>query len=130
MSTQCKPNISTFASKARNRITIQQKVVTDTAYGGQAIVWDTVGNYWAQIKPSTGNEVFRSEQLQSRVTHKILIRYQSDFVNTKDFAAFRITYQGRVFNIRYIRNLHDDLETEGLEFQEIMAEENAPEAQA
>ena len=129
MSTQCKPNISKFNSLARNRVTIEQKTMTDTAYGGQAVDWISVGNYWAQIKPSSGNEYFRSQQLQSRVTHKIIIRYQSAFANTKDFAAFRITYQGRIFALRYIRNLHDDMETEGLEYQEIMAEENAPEVQ-
>ncbi len=130
MNTQCKPNISKFNSLARNRIAIEQKTVTDTSYGGQSIKWVVAGNYWAQIKPMSGSEVFRSQQLQSRVTHKILIRYQAEFANTKDFSAYRIVYQERVFNIRYIRNLHDDMETEGLEYQEIMAEENAGEVQA
>ena len=129
MNTQCKPNISKFNSIARNRISIQQKTMTDTAYGGQAVDWVINGTYWAQIKPLSGSEVFRSQQLQSKVTHKILIRYQSDFANTKDFAAFRIVYDSRIFNIRYVRNLHDDMETEGLEYQEIMAEENAGEVQ-
>jgi SPP1 family predicted phage head-tail adaptor len=128
MNTQCKPNVSKFNSLARNRIRIEQKILTDTNSGGQSLDWQLVNSYWGQIKPASGNEVFRSEQLQSRVTHKILIRYQAAFANTKDFGSYRIVYNSRIFNIKFVRNLHDDMETEGLEYQEIMAEENAAES--
>jgi SPP1 family predicted phage head-tail adaptor len=124
--TACKDKIN-FASIARNRITVQRQTITVTNSGGLSVAWTTVNSYWAQIKPMSGSEVFKSEQLQSRVTHKILIRYQADFANTKDFAAYKITYEGRVFNIRYVRNLYDDLVTEGKEYQEILAEENMAE---
>jgi SPP1 family predicted phage head-tail adaptor len=124
--TACKNKIN-FASIARNRISVQQKSVTTTNSGGESVTWEEQGLYWAQIKPLSGYEQMRAEQLQSRVSHKILIRYQSQFANTKDFAAWRIVYDSRIFNIKYIRNLYDDMETEGKEYQEIIAEENAAE---
>ncbi len=115
----------TFAGQARSRIAIENFVLTGDDYGGGDNVWTEVGKFWAIIKPSSGREVFASEQLQSRTTHKITIRYNSSFSNTKDFAKYRIKFESRYFNIRHVRNFDDDMETEGKSFQEISAEENA-----
>lgn len=116
-----------FASKANLKILLQDKSLVIDASGGQTNTWSEGIKYWAYIMPLSGNEVMRSEQLQSRTTHKIFIRYKPDFANTRDFSSKRIVYNGRIFNIRYIRNLDSSLKLEGKNFHEIMAEENAAE---
>ena len=112
-----------FAGQARHRITIQKKVLTADSYGGQSNTWTDVGDYWAMIKPVSGYERFRSERLESVVTHKITIRYQSVLKDTQTVGAYRIQYDGRVFSVRYVQNLDRDMKNEGRDFQLFYAEE-------
>lgn len=111
--------------QAKHRIDIQSNVLTSDDYGGADGAWTSLGKFWAMIEPLSGREVFASEQLQSRVTHKMTIRYQSSFANTKDFSKYRIVFNSRYFNIRYVRNLDASMKFEGKEFQEFQVEENA-----
>jgi SPP1 family predicted phage head-tail adaptor len=117
-----------FMGQAKHRITIENQVLTGDDYGGGDVAWSSTtgggGTYWAMMEPTSGREVFASEQLQSRVTHKITIRYNSNFANTKDFSKYRITFGSRIFNVRYVRNLDETMKFEGKEYQEILAEEN------
>lgn len=114
-----------FMNEARHRISIENFVLTADDYGGGDNVWTAIGTYWAMIEPSSGREVFASQQLQSRVTHKITIRYNATFANTKDFGKYRIVFNSRYMNVQYVRNLDNTLKFEGKEYQEILVEENA-----
>lgn len=116
-----------FSSGKKNRIEIQQYTLTDDGYGSSTEAWNTIATIFAVITPVSGRETFSSEQLESRVTHKMLIRYNSSFKNTKDFAKNRIKFDGRFFGIKHVRNLHGDLKTEGRAFQEFLAEEGEDE---
>lgn len=114
-----------FASKAKHKIVIQSKGTTLSATGGQSDTWTTVNTVWAIIEPSSGNEVFASQQLQSRVTHKIIIHYLSSLADTSVTGSYRCLLDSiRVLNIQYVRNLHYDLITEGKAFQVLYCEEN------
>lgn len=123
----CK-NGDDFASKANQRITIQKKNLVTTGSGGQTNTWSDELQCYAYMIPLSGYEQMRSEQLQSRVTHKIVIRFKESFANTRDFSTKRILFKDRIFNIRFIRNLDSSMKMEGRVFHEITAEENAAEA--
>ena len=122
----CKPTSSkcfNFAKSADKRIVIQEPTETVDDYGGQSVTWGAQSTVWAHIKSATGREVFQSEQLQSRVSHVFTIRYQSDLKDTSVTAKNRISFDGRFFQIRYVRNVSADMKSEGTKYQMIYADE-------
>lgn len=119
-----------FPSVARNRIEIQSATTTDDGYAGFSTAWeklDVQGEVWAQIKPTSGNETFANQELQSRATHKIMVRYQSQLADTETTAKYRIKYGTRYFTVEAVINLHEDMKSEGKAFQVLMCTENGPE---
>ena len=119
-----------FISRAKNRVEIQSYTATDDSYGGQSLVWDTqdvLPKVWAIVKPVNGFEKFANSELQSSVTHKITIRYQSQLKDTETTAKHRLKFDDRLFSVKSIVNLHSDMKTEGKAFQMLLCEENAPE---
>lgn len=118
-----------FSAMATDRILVQKPTETTDAYGGRTVVWTNVGTYWASITPVSGRELFAQSQTQSRATHKMVIRYKSDFKNIALISDYRIQFDDRFFAINAIRNLHNDMKSEGKDYQELLVEENAPDIQ-
>ena len=113
-----------FQSVAKNRIVIQKPTETVDAYGARTVSFSTQSTVWAQIIPNSGREIFAQGAIQSRYTHKIIIRYQSDLKNITAISDYRVSYDGRFFGINAIKNLDVDFKTEGKFFQELLCEEN------
>lgn len=114
---------SDFASAATSRITIQSLGIVPDEYGGREEAWSNSSTVWANIEPMTGKEVYLSSQLQSRVDAKITIRYQSSLANTVTAGKSRVQFGTRIYNIRFVKNLDDDLKTEGKRFQQLFCTE-------
>ena len=106
----CKTN---FATRARNRIDIQEQVVTPSDYGDSVKAWQTLSNVWAIIEPVRGRERYRFEKVESQVTHNMTIRYIKDLKSTAIASKYRVSFDERFFDIQYIYNLDDDMKTEG-----------------
>ena len=90
------------ASLLRHRLTLQQETQTPDGAGGYTRSWQNVADLWAEIDfvPSRmGSENPFAGQLQSRVTHRITIRYRAVID-----ASMRFLYDNRIFNIRNIMN--------------------------
>lgn len=113
-----------FNSKARNRIVIQQPSETVDSYGGRTTSFTTHSTVWAQIIPVSGRELFGQGAVQSRLSHKILIRYQSSLKDITTSSDYRVSFDGRLFGVQGVRNLDADMKTEGRFFQELLCEEN------
>jgi len=113
-----------FNSIAKNRITIQSPTETVDAYGARTVSFATQSTVWAQITPNSGREIFAQGAIQSRYTHKILIRYQAELKNIAVISDYRVSFDGRLFSIQAIKNLDDDMKSEGKFFQELLCEEN------
>lgn len=113
-----------FNSIAKNRITIQSPTETVDAYGGRTTSFTTHSTVWAQITPVSGRELFNQGAVQSRLSHKVLIRYQASLKDIKSSSDYRISFDGRLFGVQGIRNLDADMKTEGRFFQELLCEEN------
>ena len=99
--------------KLRHKINLQRRVQTDDGYGGGMTSWVTFASVFAWIKPLTGGEKWAAMKVESFVTHKIIIRYRTDFS-----AIDRILHDGRAFNVRAAMDID-----EKRRFIEIPAEE-------
>lgn len=118
-----------FRQNAKYTITIQQKNSTQDNLNSPTVNWTTVGTYRAWIKPLTIREDNAQEQLQSRVANRFVIRFISALRDTKVTGTYRITFDGRVYDVIGIKNLDRDLKTYGRLFQEISAVDNGAELQ-
>jgi len=84
-------------SRIRHRLALQEEVETPDGAGGYARSWQEIACLWGEIIPWKGKELPFAEQLQSRVTHRILLRYREGVT-----AAMRLAFENRIFNIRYV----------------------------
>lgn len=115
-----------FASKANKRIIVQLPISTPDDAGGRVDAWTDALTVWAVMEPMGGKEVFLSSQLQSRVDERITIRFQSSLVDTTLAAKNRVKFGTRLFNIKFVKNLADDMKTEGRAFQQLLCTEGEP----
>jgi len=94
-------------SRLRHRMVLQQEVQTSDMAGGYIRSWQDIASLWAEIIPLGGSdsrlnttaskEIFAAGQLQSQVSHKILLRYREAVT-----PAMRLLLEQRVFNIRSV----------------------------
>ena len=78
----------------RDRITIEQKSVTQDAEGGEVVTWTTFAIVWASKTSITGREFFAAQQVSSTVSTKFGLRWL-DGVTT----AMRVSYDSKLYNI-------------------------------
>ena len=93
-----------LAARMRQRVTIQQATETADTAGGTTRSWSDVATVWAEVLPLGGGRIERlfANQLQAEASHRITIRYRSGVTT-----AMRISYAGRVFNIRSVTNVNE-----------------------
>ena len=85
------------AGDLRHRVTIQQPVETQNAYGEPVVAWQDVATVWAAVEPLRGREFFDAQQVQARVDHRIRIRYRADVT-----PKMRVLLGSRAFNIQAV----------------------------
>lgn len=85
------------------RVAIQVDTQTPDGQGGFTSSWATIATVWASINPVKGYEKFQAGQLQTPVTHDILIRYRSGIIT-----ANRLLFNSRIFEIKEIINQNED----------------------
>lgn len=90
------------AGKINRRITIEQRVEVDDGGGGKKITWQPFATVWASITPSTGREVYQSDQVRAELWYDIKIRYRAGVKS-----SMRVNYNGRLFNIRNVRDIEE-----------------------
>lgn len=66
---------TTRAGLLRHRVSIQTGTPSDDGMAGQTTAWATDASVWALITPLKGEELFRAQQIQANVTHKVEMRY-------------------------------------------------------
>lgn len=117
---------SDFASAANTRVVVQAPAETSDDFGGRSVAWNDLVSLWAVVEPMAGREIYVSAQQQSRVDSRILIRYRSDLSDTTTAARNRVKVGNRFYNIAAVKNLADDLKTEGKVFQQLLCMEGQP----
>ncbi len=81
----------------RHRVTLESRTNALDSYGEDVPTWTEIAKAYAQIVAVTGRERFEAQQVQSDVTHRIIIRYNS--VVATLVPADRIVYGSRTFDI-------------------------------
>ena len=115
---------SEFSEKASNRIVIQSPSGGADSMGGRSVTWSDQSTVWAMIKPMSGKEVFAQDANQTRVSHVFVIRYQAALKDVTAISDYRISFDGRYYGVKYIRNLDEDMKNYGTDYQEIYTIEN------
>lgn len=93
------PNLA--AGQLRDRITVEEKVTSKNSFGEVVSNWEEVsfsasgnGKFWAAINYLSARELIASQQMNSQVTCRIVMRY-----NASVTAAMRIVCGSQIFNI-------------------------------
>ena len=81
------------------RISIESRSATLDSYGQEINSWSVVGVVWANVKPVGGREKMKAMQVDSLLTHTVAIRFDKRFMPPRTVDAWRIVYDGRLFNI-------------------------------
>ena len=98
------PSVSRVGS-LRNKITIQNNVLSGDTFGGYSTANTTFLTAFAQIKPKSAKQIFNEstgERVQNPHTFEFLIRYRSGITTT-----MRILFGSRTFDIVKINNEND-----------------------
>jgi len=90
------------AGDLRHRITIQTHTETRDAIGGVVKTWISSSKRWGSIRPLSGQELVSAKQVDPKVSHKIVIRYQEGLTTDQ-----RLLNNSRVFNISSILNIQE-----------------------
>ena len=89
-----------LSSRLNKIVVIEETTETPDTAGGFTESWSTKTAIWAEIRPISGREIMKAEQITDTVTHIITTRY-IDGITPK----MRIKYNSRYFNIRYVINV-------------------------
>lgn len=92
-------------NELRRRVQLQSNVPAATGYGQRQPNWQTVGTYWAQVRPLSGRELENARQIKAEVTHRITLRYQGPAAPLNPTQRFLL--EGRVFNIVSVVNVDE-----------------------
>ncbi len=67
------------AGKYRHRVTLQSKIVTRDAMGGEVIIWtDVATGVPARVEALSGRALMAAQQAMSEVSARIMIRHRAD----------------------------------------------------
>lgn len=103
----------TDPGQLRERLKIEQALLSTRDDGGLTVTWSTLAKVWARVQPLRGREALAAQQLESSLTHRVTIRYRSDIR-----AAMRLDWNGLKLNIRTVGN-----PDERRHFTELMCEQ-------
>lgn len=95
------------AGDLRKRVLLQKRDVTLDSAGQQATTWTTLATIWASIEALSVRELFAAQSVQSEVSHLVTVRYRPEFLSPAADAAYRINYNGRMFNIQGVMNVDE-----------------------
>ncbi len=91
----------------RKRVQIQRRATTQDTFGQQSDTWITLATVWADIESISGREVMAAQAVNVDISHTITVRYQSIFAQPKTVVAYRVLYNGRIFNIHSMSNAEE-----------------------
>jgi len=91
------------AGRLRKRVIIQYQTIAEGTHGNVDVTWNDEDTVWASIEPVSAKEYFASGQIQSEITHKIIMRYRRNMTTDK-----RIKYGNRYYDITQIINTREE----------------------
>ena len=97
------------AGRLRHLVDLERAARVDGDYGEPTALWTPYDQVHAAIEPLRGSEVLAAQQTQTKLTHKVTVRYNSS-IETQDRIKFgsRYLYINAIINIRE-RNIYLEL---------------------
>lgn len=96
------------ASELRHRVSIQAQSTSVDSYGEPSDTWTTESTVWAMVAPLSGGESQNAEGSTGIVSHRVLMRYNSDVSPKK-----RLLFGSRILGIESVINKNEkDVELE------------------
>jgi SPP1 family predicted phage head-tail adaptor len=92
----------------RNRITLQQKLITKDPEGIPMETWQDIVTIWAAVEPLRGREYFQAATVQSQNMIRFTTRYRKGITS-----EMRILYDSKSYDIQSIIDVngrHQQLE--------------------
>jgi SPP1 family predicted phage head-tail adaptor len=84
----------TTAADLQDRITLQRPVPNVNALGEEVITWAVAATTWAQVRALTTRQWFSALQVQTEITHQVVIRYRAGVQ-----PGWRIVWRGLLLEI-------------------------------
>ena len=88
------------AGRLRHRVRIERVVETVNAVGGVTREWRSIAVRWDGVEPLSAREFMTHDQVNSTVSHRIMLRGSGLTISPKD----RIVFGRRVFGIVSVMN--------------------------
>ena len=83
----------------RHRLELHSASSTDNDFGEPILTFASYTTVWGQVSPMKGEELFHAQQTIPTITHKVLIRYNSNVT-----AEHRVVFDSRTFEINAVLN--------------------------
>ena len=90
-----------YAGTLREYVSVEAKAKTRDSYGGETETWTHSWYEWCSIRGIIGKEYWEASQLQSNLTHKIRMRYNTSTAAISP-STHRLKYDDRVFDIETV----------------------------
>ncbi|WP_435007991.1 phage head closure protein [Tundrisphaera lichenicola] len=91
-----------FAASLRHKVVIQSVSQVTDGQGGFTETWADGATVWCSITPIKAYERVQAMQMQTPVSHKIVMRYRSDVTT-----ANRLRFGSRVFEVKEAINVEE-----------------------
>lgn len=89
------------AGKLRHRVELEEPTEMFNNHGDTIQVWTPKYSRWAEVRPATGREIFRAQQVQGQVDTAVTLRGKG-LTGLKP--KWRVKFGTRVFGIEAIIN--------------------------
>jgi SPP1 family predicted phage head-tail adaptor len=80
-------------NRLTERLTLEQPARTPDGGGGATIAWEPITELWAQVRPLSGDERLRHDQVAGRLTHRVCVRYRGDITPAMRFKQGQRIYE-------------------------------------
>ena len=90
------------AAMLRHTVKVQQRTQESDGAGGYTDAWSDLFTASAAINPAKGYERLQAMQMETHITHKMVMRYDGRITT-----AHRILFGTRVFNIVEVLNVEE-----------------------
>lgn len=87
-------------------MTVQQCTSASDGAGGLSTTWTTLTTCWASVEPLSGRELLRAQSVQSDVSVRVRMRYNSQITT-----SHRLSHSGKVYEIVGVIDLESRHET-------------------
>ena len=88
----------------RHRIQLQSSTLTRNSNRERIATWSTYDTVWGSVMPLRGQERLIADQIQSEITHNIILRYDT---STAVLPKHRAIHDSRTFEINSVESVEE-----------------------